>query len=95
MAQKRKVDRIKHKSNRAESKRRLEHIEMDVAFLRDSITDLLSEMRSVRNSLPDLLPALEEKPQCEVSPTFPRMIFRSRVTSQLPYTPCCTLVKLT
>lgn len=45
LAQKRQADRLKHKSNRAESKTRLENIEKDVSFLRDTISELLGQIR--------------------------------------------------
>ncbi|KAK2616189.1 hypothetical protein QQS21_000821 [Conoideocrella luteorostrata] len=48
LAQKRQTDRVKHKLNRAESKTRLENIEKDVSFLRDSIGDLLSQLRHLQ-----------------------------------------------
>lgn len=45
LAQKRQADKVKHRSNRAESKTRLESIERDVSFLRDTISELLVQMR--------------------------------------------------
>lgn len=50
LEQKRKVDRLKQKSNRAESKTRLENIEKDVMFLRETMSSLMQQL----NGLPDL-----------------------------------------
>ncbi|KID93482.1 bZIP transcription factor, partial [Metarhizium majus ARSEF 297] len=52
LAQKRQADKVKHRSNRAESKTRLESIERDVSFLRDTISELLVQMRP-RPALPE------------------------------------------
>lgn len=46
MADKRKVDRAKKKTNRAESKARLENIERSVVFLKERVEDFLSQLDS-------------------------------------------------
>lgn len=51
LAQKRQADRVKHRSNRAESKMRLESIERDVSFLRDTISELLVQIRQPQPAL--------------------------------------------
>ncbi|KAH0592391.1 hypothetical protein MHUMG1_09892 [Metarhizium humberi] len=51
LAQKRQADRVKHRSNRAESKVRLESIERDVSFLRDTISELLVQIRQPQPAL--------------------------------------------
>jgi SOS-response transcriptional repressor LexA len=45
LAHKRQTDKLKHKLNRAESKARLENIERDVSFLRETMRDALDEIR--------------------------------------------------
>lgn len=49
LEQKRKVDRLKQKSNRAESKTRLENIEKDVTFLRETMGSLMQQLNGLSN----------------------------------------------
>lgn len=47
LEQKRMVDRVKQKANRAESKTRLENIEKDVTFLRETIGNLVQQLNAI------------------------------------------------
>ncbi|TQW00935.1 bZIP transcription factor [Cordyceps javanica] len=47
LGNKRRIDKLKHRENRAESKTRLENIERDVSFLRHTIGDVLEHLRQL------------------------------------------------
>lgn len=49
LGKKRRIDKLKHRENRAENKTRLENIERDVSFLRDTIGDLLLQLRQLNH----------------------------------------------
>lgn len=68
LAQKRQADRLKHKVNRAESKTRLENIEKDVSFLRETIGDLLSQLRQTQNAL-TRGSSMDTRPRRELEPS--------------------------
>lgn len=57
LGKKRRIDKLKHRENRAENKTRLENIERDVSFLRDTIGDLLLQLRQLNHN-----PAPQQQP---------------------------------
>ncbi len=58
LGKKRRIDKLKHRENRAENKTRLENIERDVSFLRDTIGDLMMQLRQLNHGAG----ALEQSP---------------------------------
>ncbi|EGX96176.1 hypothetical protein CCM_00831 [Cordyceps militaris CM01] len=47
LGNKRRIDKLKHRENRAENKTRLENIERDVSFLRDTMGDMMLHLREL------------------------------------------------
>ena len=62
LEQKRMVDRVKQKANRAESKTRLENIEKDVIFLRETIGNLVQQLNvlppAIRSNVTSTSPSM-------------------------------------
>ncbi len=91
LAKKRTADREKHQMNRAESKTRLENIERDVAFLRESISDILSRLpplpppQAQPQAQPQVLP--QPQPEPEPQPQQPETI-----TPSMPSNPPASAV---
>ncbi|PMB63313.1 hypothetical protein BM221_010863 [Beauveria bassiana] len=50
LGNKRRIDKLKHRENRAENKTRLENIERDISFLRHTIDDLVVHLRQLTTS---------------------------------------------